>query len=133
MLKPYVKIAISMETAGDILKSALRKLNDPEAAPAWLAANWIAIAGERVAAHALPVALQDGVFRIQVDSSAWRTQVTAMEKTICQRINRAWGGTLVRRVRVEEKPSILPRLSRAEDNRHTPFIRKKSANHHENQ
>lgn len=122
-----------MKAASDILKTALRNLNDPEAAPAWLAANWAVLAGELVAAHARPIGLHEGVFRIQVDSSVWRRQVAAMEKTICHRVNRAWGGALIRRVRVEEKPSQHSKLSYAEDNRHTPFVRKRYTNHHEDQ
>ncbi|HKW89382.1 MAG TPA: DUF721 domain-containing protein [Candidatus Acidoferrales bacterium] len=122
-----------MERASDILKSALRKLNDPAAAPAWLAANWLALAGERIAAHARPTELHEGVVRIQADSAAWKLQVEAMGATIRERVNRAWGGALIQRVRVDANAPQHPRLSYADDNRHTPFVRKRNPNHHEDQ
>ncbi|HEV2297409.1 MAG TPA: DUF721 domain-containing protein [Candidatus Acidoferrales bacterium] len=120
-----------MEQARDILKTAFRKLKDPAAAPAWLAANWPMIAGERVAGHTRPVSLLDGVFHIQANSAAWKRQVDSMGATICERVNRAWGRTLVHRLRVEEAPRHAGRLSYEEDNQHTPFIRGRNTRHHE--
>jgi predicted nucleic acid-binding Zn ribbon protein len=122
-----------MEQAKDILKTAIRKLKDPEAAPAWLAANWPLIVGDRVAGHTRPVALQNAIFRIQADSAAWKRQVDSMGATICERVNRAWGGILVRRLRVEQAPQHAVRLSYEEDNQHTPFVRGRNKRDHENQ
>jgi predicted nucleic acid-binding Zn ribbon protein len=113
-----------MERAKDILGRALRGMKDPEAARAWLAANWQLIAGEMVARHTLPLALQDGVFRIEADSVPWMRQVESMGTTICERINRAWGGKLVSRIRIEEAQRRGKPISYAEDNLHTPFIRR---------
>src|SRR5689334_17860427 len=117
------RIANSMERVGDILGTTLRRMKDREAARAWLAANWPAIAGERVAGHTRAVALQDGVFRIEADSAPWKLQVDTLATTICEQINRAWGGSLVRRIHIEEPPRRGKRISFAEDNQHTPFIR----------
>lgn len=113
-----------MQKTTDILGPALRQLKDPQAAHAWLAANWPVIAGERVAGHTRAVALQDGVFRIEADSTSWMHQVESMGTTICERINRAWGGTLVHRIHIEEAPRCGRRLCYAEDDEHTPFIRR---------
>lgn len=113
-----------MEQAKDILGKALRRMNDPEAARTWLALNWPVIAGEQVASHTRPVALHEGVFRIEADSTSWMHQVDSMGTTICERINRAWGGTLVHRIRIEEAPRRGRRPCYAEDDAHTPFIRR---------
>lgn len=124
-------IEIPMEQARDILKAALRGLKDPEAGPAWLAANWHAIAGKSVARHTRPVALHEAVLRIETDSPAWKRQVEAMAEIICAQVNLAWGGTLVRRIRVEEASRSESRVPYAENNRHTPFVRRTDSRHHE--
>lgn len=127
----YARIANSMERARDILKTALRRSKDPKAAPAWLVANWHMIAGQQVAGHTRPVTLHEGVFRIQADSLAWKREVETLEMAICERINRAWGGELVHRLRVDEVRWNSAQVSYAEDNRHTPFVRRRGAKRHE--
>jgi predicted nucleic acid-binding Zn ribbon protein len=70
----------------------------------------------------------DGAFlEVATDAKAWQQQIEGMKRELRDRINRAWGGNLVREVRfVAAKPG--PRhVSREADNAHTPFIRRRRA------
>lgn len=120
-----------MEQARDILRTAFRRMKDPEAAPAWLIANWPTIAGQRIAGHTRPGNLRSGVFCIQADSLAWKHQVETMGHAISERVNRAWGGKLVQSVVVEETLRCHKLVSFAEDNHHIPFVRSQRTKRHE--
>jgi predicted nucleic acid-binding Zn ribbon protein len=113
-----------MERTGKILGTTLRGMKDPEAAKTWLVANWMAMAGKPVAAHTRPVAFRDGIFELQADSAEWKSQVENLKTILCERINHAWGGTLVRGIQIETQTRFGGRIPYAEDNSHTPFIRR---------
>ncbi|MFZ0332899.1 MAG: DUF721 domain-containing protein [Candidatus Acidiferrales bacterium] len=114
-----------MERAGDFLGVALRSMRDPSAAAAWLQARWPALIGETMAAHVRPTSCIKGVLCVEADSRAWKNQTETMEQQLRERVNQAWGGTLVREVRVALAPQAK-RLAYEVDNDHLPFLRKRA-------
>lgn len=114
-----------MERAGDFLGVALRSMRDPNAAAAWLRARWPALIGETMAAHLRPTGYGKGVLYLEADSRAWKNQAETMEQQLRERVNQAWGGTLVRGVRVALPPQGK-RLAYEVDNDHVPFLRKRA-------
>jgi predicted nucleic acid-binding Zn ribbon protein len=103
-----------VQHAGEILKGALGRLARREDALEWVEAVWPVVLGPRVAAHARPVAWQDGVLEVAVGSAAWQRELEAMAEFLCAELNRAWGGQLLRGMK----------LSSDEDAPRTPFIRR---------
>ena len=118
--------ADSMERAGKILGAALRKLKQEDAPLAWLEAAWPAIVGNKLAMHTRPVGFQRGCLQVAVTAKDWQRQLEAMVAEFCERINRAWGGNLVREVKFSRAPSGPKRLAKEVDNEHTPFIRSRA-------
>jgi len=126
-----------MERAGEFLGQVARRLDRPEAALAWLAGSWPRIVGRALAAHTRPVRCEGGCLEILADGKAWRQQLEEMRKDFCSQINRSWGATLVKEVRFVSAPpaagaqasnpenSDARRISREQDNDHTPFVRRK--------
>jgi len=114
-----------MERAGEILSRALRRLERPEAALAWLSSAWPSIVGPSLAMHARPVRCMAGCLELAADGLGWQQQLQTMSQELCGRINRAWGARLVREVKfVSDKP-MVNRPPREVDNEHTPFIRRR--------
>lgn len=119
---PCVKIAQYMEQAANLLASALRRMKNSDAASAWLKARWPALAGETIAAHVRPALLRNGVVCLEADSQEWKAQAAMLNEQLRERVNRDWGGALVREVRVE----LARKTSHVRhefDNNHLPFLR----------
>jgi len=126
-----------MERAGEFLGKVLRRLDRPEAAIAWLQSAWPAIVGKSLAAHTRPVRCERNCLELSVDAKAWQQQLETMRGELCNRINQAWGATLVREVKVTATRTFLSpdgskrpgpqRIPRELDNEHTPFIRRRPA------
>lgn len=114
-----------MERAGDLLGVALRKMQDPGVASAWLEARWPSLIGGTLAAHLRPISCARGVLRVDADSREWKDQAEAMEQQLRERVNQSWGKTLVREVRIEL--THRKRLPYELDNHHLPFLRKGAA------
>ena len=115
-----------MERAANILGSALRRLDSPEAGLAWLSGSWTSIVGPALAAHTRPVRCSAGCLELAADGNFWQQQLEIMRHDLCGRINRAWGASLVREVRfVAVKPGPNP-LRCEFDNQHTPFVRRRA-------
>ena len=114
-----------MERAGDFLGRALRSLDRPEAALAWLSSAWPSIVGRALAAHTHPVQCRTGCLELAADSKSWRQQLERVKRELCGRINQTWGSALVHDIRfVAAKPSSA-RLPHEADNEYTPFIRRR--------
>jgi predicted nucleic acid-binding Zn ribbon protein len=110
-----------MERASDFLGPALRRLNDPRAAFAWLASSWPGLVGASVAAHTRPISCKAGLLEITADGKAWGDQMESMKNHLRARINAAWGKPLVQHIRISAPvKSDTPRES---DNSYTPFVR----------
>jgi predicted nucleic acid-binding Zn ribbon protein len=113
-----------MQKAGEILGNALRRLNRPEAALAWLTSAWPSIVGPALAAHTRPLRSANGRLELIADSKVWQQQLESMQRELCDRVNEAWGASLVREVAFV--PSKLgPKLPHEADNEHIPFIRRR--------
>jgi len=116
-----------MHRAGEFLGKVVRRFDQPEATLAWLASAWPVIAGKALAAHTRPVKCDGGSLEVAADTKAWQQQIEGMKRELRDRINRAWGGNLVREVQfVDAKPGPK-HVSHEADNAHTPFIRRRRA------
>jgi len=113
-----------MERAGEILGKALRRLDRPEAALAWLSSAWPKIVGESLAMHAQPSRYSSGCLELTVDGKVWQQQIESMQRELFIRVNQAWGANLVRELRFLPDHRGEKRPPRAVDNSHTPFIRR---------
>ena len=114
-----------MERISETLGKAVRRLDRPEATLAWIESAWPQIVGPSLAAHTRPIRCLDGHLEIAADARAWANEVEALAGQLCARINKAWGGQLVRQVK-----SLVPQQPeqpKDTDNRHTPFIRRSRA------
>jgi len=116
-----------MEKAGEFLGRVVRRMDRPEAALAWLVGAWPAIAGKALAAHTRPVRCEHGRLDLAADAKAWQQQIEPMQREIRDRINRAWGATLVREVKFVAAKRGPRNISRDLDNDHTPFVRRRRA------
>jgi predicted nucleic acid-binding Zn ribbon protein len=116
-----------MERAGEFLGRVVRRLERPEAAFAWLASAWPAIVGKALAAHTRPVRCDANCLELTADGKAWQNQIESLQREVCGRINQAWGGNLVRQVKVVAAKPAPNRISHEADNEHIPFIRRRRA------
>lgn len=114
-----------MEKAGQILGNALRQLNRPEAALAWLKTAWPSIVGPALAAHTRPVRSANGRLELLADSKIWQRQLESMQRELCNCVNRSWGAALVHEVAFLDAKPGSARLPHEADNDHTPFIRRR--------
>ena len=125
-----------MERAGDFLGRALRRMERPEAALAWLSGVWPSVVGKALAAHTKPVRCERGCLEIAADGKPWRNQLESMKVDFCTRVNQAWGGNLIREVKFvaakrgaggpDNPASAGPGRTPPElDNEHIPFIRRR--------
>lgn len=60
--------------------------------------QWSAIVGEQLASKAQAVALVDGELEVRTDSTAWATQLRAMNRVLLERISELVGPGVVRRI-----------------------------------
>ena len=121
----YARIRGAMEKAGKILGRALRRIERPEAAIAWLRAEWPRVVGKTLASHTHPLRCEHGRLEISTDSKSWQSQVEGLKRDLCSRINQAWGRTLVREVEVVAAKPGPQRIPRELDLTHTPFVRRR--------
>ena len=114
-----------MERAGEFLGRVVRRLRQPDATFAWLASAWPSVVGAHLAAHTRPIRCNRDCLELETDGKAWQRQLETMEHELCDRVNQAWGGVLVRQVKfVAAKPG--PHAIRHEaDNEYRPFIRRR--------
>jgi predicted nucleic acid-binding Zn ribbon protein len=116
-----------MDRAGDFLGPVLRRLNKPEAALAWLSSTWPTIVGNALAAHTRPTRCDNHSLELTADGKPWQQEVESMKRELCFRINRSWGGTLVRDVKFLAPKPGPAHISHELDNNHTPFIHRRRA------
>jgi Dna[CI] antecedent, DciA len=129
-----------MERAGDFLGKVLGSIEQPGAGLAWLSSTWPTIVGKSLAAHTRPVRCGGKCLELSADSKAWQQQVETMKRELCDRINRSWGGSLVREVKFVAHTHVMntsgnlagsrpgpARISHEFDNQHLPFIRRRRA------
>jgi predicted nucleic acid-binding Zn ribbon protein len=127
-----------MERAGEFLGNVLRRLDRPEATLAWLTSTWPAIVGGAIAAHTRPTRCHNKCLELVADGKAWQSQIETMQRQLCSRVNRAWGGNLVRELSFVSADHVggatngpagpgPTRASHEMDNSHTPFIRRRRA------
>jgi predicted nucleic acid-binding Zn ribbon protein len=104
-----------MDKAGDLLGRVARKIKHPEAPLIWLSSSWPQIVGKTLAAHTRPLRCQGGRLEIGADAKPWQKQLEHMARDFCERINHAWGSTLIREVKfvARTRPSAAPNSARS--------------------
>ncbi|WP_194291390.1 DUF721 domain-containing protein [Cumulibacter manganitolerans] len=60
--------------------------------------HWSSVVGEQLAAKTRAVSLRDGELEVRTESTAWATQLRAMERVLLQRIADLVGPNVVRRI-----------------------------------
>jgi predicted nucleic acid-binding Zn ribbon protein len=114
-----------MERAGEFLGRVVRRLKRSDATFAWLVSAWPTVVGPTLGAHTRPVRCDGDCIELTADGKAWQHQLETMQSELCGRINRAWGGSLVREVKfVAAKPG-LQGVRHETDNQYRPFIRRR--------
>jgi predicted nucleic acid-binding Zn ribbon protein len=116
-----------VEQAGKLLGRVVLRLERPEAAFAWLAGSWPSIVGQALAVHTRPERFEAGCLEVAADTKAWKQQLDAVKGEFCERVNRAWGGNLIRDVKFVAARPGPKRIPREADNDHIPFIRRRRA------
>ncbi len=58
------------------------------------------MAGEQIAAHAVPTALRDGVLHVSAESTAWATQLRMVQAQLLAKIAAAVGDGVVSSLRI---------------------------------
>ena len=125
-----------MKSAGEILAPALRRALPRHSAIQWMVTAWPAIVGKRLAECTTPKILAEGALQISVSGKEWSASLEGADfaAEFRNRVNLAWGGTLVREVNFLEVKPRGPWIPKAADNNYTPFVRKgtsKAATHQE--
>jgi predicted nucleic acid-binding Zn ribbon protein len=125
-----------MKRAGEFLGKVLGGLGRPEAGLAWLSSAWPTIVGKALAAHTRPLRCAGHCLVVSAEGEAWQRELENLKRELCDRINRAWGGSLVREVKfvAQTRASSDPHglggpgpISHEMDNQHIPFIRRRRA------
>lgn len=70
-------------------------------------AKWEEIVGPRIAEHAQPTSLRQGVLRVRVSSPTWATELTYFAPEIVRRANASAGAEIVREVKVWSGPGPM--------------------------
>jgi predicted nucleic acid-binding Zn ribbon protein len=73
---------------------------ETDAAVGGVMGRWAAIVGPEVAAHARPLAYDDGELVVGTDSTAWATQIRLLAPTLLARLADELGAGVVRAVTV---------------------------------
>jgi predicted nucleic acid-binding Zn ribbon protein len=114
-----------MERAGELLGRVVHRLKQPDATFAWLVSAWPLVVGPALAAHTRPVRCEGDCLELTADTKAWQRQLETMQRELCWRINRAWGGSLVRQVKFAAEKPGPQRIRHEADNEYRPFIRRR--------
>ena len=86
---------------GNGLDGLIRSLRGTSAASqVGVFAGWADAVGPAVAAHARPVSLDDGLLVVEVDDSAWATQLRYLEHQVLEQLRVRVGPDVVRRISV---------------------------------
>jgi hypothetical protein len=85
----------------DVLRSEGHRLGIESAVEiGTLFRRWSLIVGEKVAAHARPSSLREGVLRVRAESPVWATEISYFAPEIARRANDEVGRAVVKEVRV---------------------------------
>ena len=98
---------------GEVVGRVLRHMGAPSASSLeTVFGRWPALVGERIAAHAEPVAIRSGTLTVRVSDAAWGNQLRWLERDLVQQLEGALGPDAVRAIEVRIGPE--PGRSRPE-------------------
>jgi hypothetical protein len=117
-----------MKSAAEILAPALRRAMPKRSAFDWMVTAWPAIVGRHLSVCSKPKSLGDGLLLVAVSGKEWRTGMDNAEIAgeLRNRVNVAWGGSLVREVTFCDAKPSGGWVPKAADNSYTPFVRKRN-------
>lgn len=91
----------NVKSVGQALERLAHEIGLEERRPAVAVhEHWAAVAGEDVAAHAVPKRLREGVLTVEVDDPAWATHVHYLGPSLAAALNEAVGAPVVAEIRV---------------------------------
>ena len=88
-----------MALLAEALKAALARLPASTGLvhyPIW--AEWTAVVGPTIAAHAKPARLRRGVLVVSVDGPEWMQELQFVKRELCAKLNARLGSAVVREV-----------------------------------
>lgn len=82
--------------------SALAKSRgwSPRVAEGAVFGQWESVVGEQIAGHATPTSIRDGVLTVEVESTAWATQLRLVQAQLLAKIAAAVGDDVVKSLRI---------------------------------
>nr|WP_308282858.1 DciA family protein [Pseudonocardia nigra] len=83
-----------------VSRVALDRGWSPRLTDATVLGRWPHLVGPEIADHCTPLSLRDGELVLQAESTAWATQLRAMQRQLLGRLAGAVGKDVVRRIRV---------------------------------
>ena len=90
---------------GESLDRVVSALGGPTAgALTAIFARWPEVVGDRVAAHARPLSIDDGRLVVGVEEPGWATQLRYLEADLLRRLADVAGEGVVRRIDVRVRP-----------------------------
>ncbi|HZA11805.1 DUF721 family protein [Mycobacterium sp.] len=72
----------------------------PRVAEGTVFAQWAAMVGDQIAAHASPTALRDGALHVSAESTAWATQLRMVQSQLLAKIAATVGDGVVNTLRI---------------------------------
>jgi len=90
-------MASGLSLLAEALRAALARLPASTGLahyPIW--AEWTAVVGTTIAAHARPAQLRRGVLVVTVDGADWMQELQYAKRELCERLNARLGATVVR-------------------------------------
>lgn len=91
---------------GEAVSRVLRHLGAP--APDTLETvfgQWERLVGARIAAHAEPVSVHDGVLTVRAADAAWANQLRWLERDVLERIHAVVGDDVIHAIEVRTGPA----------------------------
>lgn len=98
----------TMREINGFFPAFLKELKDrPEIACLFLEELWSDIVGDRVAKHCVPKRLSGSLLIVRVHDPAWQQNLLELIPLMQKSINRFWGCSLVRKIRLEQAPGVV--------------------------
>jgi predicted nucleic acid-binding Zn ribbon protein len=90
---------MSFRQVGADLQVLLKEwMQNPESRQVLLQRTWERALGEKISRRCRPLRFNDAVLTVEVTDSSWADQLQSMSADLVSRINKALGGTWVRRI-----------------------------------
>ncbi len=83
----------------DVLTEMLKSVGLEKALKEYsIISDWKAIVGEKIAGHAEPMEIKDGMLFLKVENSVWRNQLFSLKGEMLKKINQYAGKKIIRSI-----------------------------------